>query len=380
MAKADGMSLAQLPVDRTLARVVLLMRLLGWAWMVAVVLVAVSIEPGASRPVLLGAIALITVGTGLTVLAERRGFLRTTWFAVLDGFISMSAMFAGWLAATGDFVSGGYPISWLFVVAYARNARWTLLAGVVASGVFAVAHVLMDLAGARVAGSIQLVVVALVVGWTFDALRRADRLRLVAETERAGTERALAAEREHTARLMERTAIARSLHDSVLQTLKLISANAEDPSEVRYLARVQERDLRRTISEYQSAYGDSFRARLLDASAMVEDRYRVRIEQVIRADIEMSPRLQTLIDAATEAMANAARHSGSEEIDLFAEITPDGIEVHVRDRGSGFDLEAIALSGISHSILDPVTALGGTAEVKSVPKRGTEVLLNLPPE
>lgn len=171
--------------------------------------------------------------------------------------------------------------------------------------------------------------------------------------------------------------IARQLHDSVLQTLKLISASADDADEVRYLARVQERDLRRTINEYQSPYSDSFKARLLDARATVEDRYRVEIEQVITDDAEMDHRLRAVVEAAGEAMNNAARHSGTRSIDLFAEIREGSLQVGVRDRGKGFDASRPG-SGISGSIVDRVAAVGGSTEIKSAPGRGTEVLIHLP--
>ncbi|MCZ6630435.1 MAG: ATP-binding protein, partial [Actinobacteria bacterium] len=191
-------------------------------------------------------------------------------------------------------------------------------------------------------------------------------------------EKLLAEERETATRLQERSDIARQLHDSVLQTLKLISSSAGDSGEVRYLARVQERDLRRTINEYQSSHRDSFRARLLDARASVEDRYRVEIEQVIREDTEMTPELRALIEAAAEAMANAARHSGSSTIDLYAEVRPDGVQINVRDRGRGFDAATAGSGGMAHSIIGRGTEAGGTADIKTAPNRGTDVSLFLP--
>ena len=366
------------PVNETLTRVVVLMRLLGWVWLIALVVTTMLNVEQANEAVLAGAALIATAGAGITLLAVKRGFLGEPWYAVFDGAISMLLVSAGWLADSGDFVAGGYPMSWLFIVAYATNLRWTVLASLLATGVFAILHVVMDLDPVRIVGSIQFVVIALVAGWAFDSLRQREELRLVAETERAEAEKLLAEERETATRLQERSEIARQLHDSVLQTLKLISSSAGDSGEVRYLARVQERDLRRTINEYQSPHGDSFRARLLDARASVEDRYRVEIEQVIREDTEMTTELRALIEAAAEAMANAARHSGSSTIDLYAEVRPDGVQINVRDRGRGFDSRTIGSGGMTHSIVGRVTEAGGIADIKTSPNRGTDVSLFLP--
>ena len=366
------------PVNETLTRVVVLLRLLGWFWMVALVVTTATQDTEADRVVLAVATLAATAGTGVTLLAVRRGFLGEVWYVVFDSGIVILLALAGWLADAGEFVAGGYPMSWVFIVAYATNLRWTVLASLFAAVIVAVLHTVMDLGPVRAVGSIQFVVVALVAGWAFDSLREREALRLQAEAERAEAEHLLAVELETAARLQERTEMARQLHDSVLQTLKLISSSAYDSGEVRYLARVQERGLRLTISEYQSPYQDSFRARLLDARASVEDRYRAEIEQVIRDDAEMTPGLQALVEAATEAMANAARHSGSPTIDLYAEVRPDGVQINVRDSGRGFDPKTIGTGGLAHSIVDRVTEAGGNADVKTTPGLGTDVSLFLP--
>ncbi len=92
----------------------------------------------------------------------------------------------------------------------------------------------------------------------------------------------------------------------------------------------------------------------------------------------MTSDLGALVEAASEAMANAARHSGSPTIDLYAEVRADGIQINVRDRGHGFDPETISSGGIAHSIVERVTEAGGTANIKTVPGEGTDVSLFLP--
>ena len=46
--------------------------------------------------------------------------------------------------------------------------------------------------------------------------------------------------------------------------------------------------------------------------------------------------------AAREAMANAARHSGADQVSVFVDVGEDEIAIFVRDRGSGFDPDARA--------------------------------------
>jgi signal transduction histidine kinase len=381
--KADESFVPVPPVNATLTRVVLLLRVFGWVWMLALAstvliqdLAAETQEPNAS--VLVSAMIVATLGTASMVLVSRYGFLGSGSYVALDGAATLFLLSAGWLAGASDFVAGGYPMSWLFLVAYATTLRGAVVAALVMTAAFAWLHLAMDLEMVRVVGSIQFLVVSVVGGWAFDALRHRERLRLEAEADRRQAEFLLAEQREEAARLEERTHIAGRLHDSVLQTLKLIMSNSGDAGEVRYLARVQERELRRTINECQSPHHDSFRARLLDARAEVEDSYRVEIEQVIRDDVEMTPPLSSLVAAAHEAMANAARHSGASAIDLFAEVFNDGVQVNVRDRGSGFDSGNLVTGGIVHSIIARVEEFGGTASIKSAPGFGTEVSLFMP--
>ena len=110
------------------------MRLLGWAWMVILILVAMfTAEPEPDIPILVGAMLLGTAGTGLTLVAAKRGFLGEIWYVALDGAIALLLVSAGWLAGT-DFISGGYPASWVFIVAFATNFRSTIVIGAIAAG------------------------------------------------------------------------------------------------------------------------------------------------------------------------------------------------------------------------------------------------------
>ena len=86
--------------------------------------------------------------------------------------------------------------------------------------------------------------------------------------------------------------------------------------------------------------------------------------------------------AAREAMANAAKHSGVDEVSVFVDATPERVALYVRDRGAGFDPAAVPADrrGIAHSIRGRMERVGGTAQIVSSPGEGTEVELRLPEE
>ena len=142
-------------------------------------------------------------------------------------------------------------------------------------------------------------------------------------------------ERAARIRSQERAEVAAHLHDSVLQTLALVQKRADDPRAVATLARRQERELRSWLSGAPEARPDECLADALRAAAAeVEEAHGVPVEVVIVGDHELDDRHRALVAAAREALANAVRHSGSEEpIALFMEVAGGRTEVFVRDRG-----------------------------------------------
>ncbi len=175
--------------------------------------------------------------------------------------------------------------------------------------------------------------------------------------------------------------MAAHLHDSVLQTLALIQKQADDPRMVATLARAQERDLRSWLYDDPGRTAHTLAAALRTAAAEVEDSHGVPVELVTVGDRPLGPELEALAMAAREAMVNAAKHSGTDQVDVFAEAMPDGVEVFVRDRGRGFDPSQVPLDrlGVRGSIVDRMRRHGGEAVVRSEPGEGTEIRLALKP-
>lgn len=187
-------------------------------------------------------------------------------------------------------------------------------------------------------------------------------------------------ERRRRIRSEERADMAAHLHDSVLQTLTLIQRRSTDP-EVISLARRQERDLRGWLfDDAAERPGTAFRTRLEAVAAEVEDREQVPVHVVAVGDAAVDDDIEALLGAVREAVTNAARHSATARVDVYAEATETGLDVFVRDHGCGFDPVAVPPDrrGLAESIIARMQRAGGSATIDSRPGDGTEVELHLP--
>jgi signal transduction histidine kinase len=185
---------------------------------------------------------------------------------------------------------------------------------------------------------------------------------------------------ERTARIRseERAEVAARVHDSVLQTLALIQKEAGDPKRVAALARRQERELRGWL--FGSYGAGSLSGAIEDAAAEVEELHGVRVEIASSGNAPLDDDLRALVLAAREAMANAAKFAGADEVSVYAEVDAETASVFVRDRGVGFDRAAVPPErrGLADSIEARMQRHGGSARISSKPGEGTEVELTLP--
>lgn len=179
----------------------------------------------------------------------------------------------------------------------------------------------------------------------------------------------------------QRQAVAAHLHDSVLQTLALIQRSAGDERRVRMLARQQERGLREWLAgrdgDSQGTVVEALRA----ISAAVEDEFPgdVSIEVIAVGDATLTPAAEALVQAAREALRNAARHAGGI---VRVVVDPDAdageLVVFVRDDGPGFDLTAVPRErrGVQDAIIGRMRNVGGSATIER--SDGTEITLRVP--
>ncbi|WP_412873871.1 PspC domain-containing protein [Curtobacterium poinsettiae] len=191
--------------------------------------------------------------------------------------------------------------------------------------------------------------------------------------------RDLAEERAARVRDLERAEFAAHLHDSVLQTLALIQQKAEPRSDAARLARAQERELRSWLFAEQAEPARDLGTQLRDAAVEIESEYPARID-VIAVGPARTDLPDGLVAAAREAVLNAARHAGG-TVSVYAETARDRVEISIRDRGPGFDVEQVPAGryGVRESIIGRMQRLGGLATIAPGPGHtGTEVRLTLP--
>ena len=193
-------------------------------------------------------------------------------------------------------------------------------------------------------------------------------------------------ERQARIRAEERADMAARVHDSVLQTLAMIQRSADQPQEVAKLARAQERELRSWLFEGRvpGSFGAEGAATLSagveQIEREVEAAHGVAVDAVTVGDAPLDEELRALLAAGKEATVNAAKWSGASSVSIYVEVEPKRVSMFVRDRGAGFDSEAVAddRKGIAESIRGRMQRHGGTAVIRSVPGEGTEVELSLP--
>lgn len=169
------------------------------------------------------------------------------------------------------------------------------------------------------------------------------------------------------------------LHDSVLQTLALVQKRADDPRAVAALARTQERELRAWLAGREGGH-ERLAAALEELASEVEQSHGVPVEVVVVGDRELDHRGEALVAASREAMINAAKFGGGSTVDVYAEASDDEVQVYVRDRGPGFEPDAVPADrrGVRESIVGRMDRHGGRAAIHSAPGSGTEVELTLP--
>jgi signal transduction histidine kinase len=370
-----------------------------WAsFLLTVVLAAIVplAEPGLTWLALAALGAWIGVVTWLH--AWDRPAVRWADLIVSAGFLLVAPMLAE-PGSLGEqpFLAAAYPLSTVLIWAAAAG----LLSGLAAAGVLFVPLALSrplndlpydELSAGEIAGvitgGVYYVFGAITIGLFAGTLERAaGDLRLANE--------AALAERERAARARERETMARTLHDSVLQSLALVqrrgreltSQDHVEGSEVAELVRVaeeEERALRALLRrEPEDAPEGTLPLRtLLEAAAFGISGLAVTVSTVDPVWIRASG-AEEVSAAVRQALENVARHARATGVTVFGERDGSDVAISVRDDGVGFVVDEAAMAadgklGITRSMRGRIEQVGGTMRIVSAPGRGTEVEFRLP--
>ncbi|MFD5543055.1 GAF domain-containing sensor histidine kinase [Streptomyces sp. NPDC127079] len=197
----------------------------------------------------------------------------------------------------------------------------------------------------------------------------------------------------------ERSRLAHELHDAVSQKLFSLRLTAQAA------AALVDRDPRRAKGELQQVAvlaaeaADELRAAVVELrpAALDEDgllaTLRTQVQVLDRAHTARvtfassgfralpAAQEEALLRVAQEALHNALRHSGAEQVDVTVNRRGSGAVLRVTDDGGGFDPHLTRRAG-RHlglvSMRDRADSVGGTLTVASAPGKGTTIELEVP--
>ena len=191
------------------------------------------------------------------------------------------------------------------------------------------------------------------------------------------------------ATLEERRLIACDVHDGVAQEIAFIARNVQllrlQGAEPELIDRILDgverakQESRRLIGALTVPAGQTLEQALEQAARDAARRYGATVDTHLARGIELSTRDQeAVVWIASEALANAARHSGDQRLHLVLERLQKGLRVRVRDHGVGFDPDTRSRRGSGLTSMSyRAEALGARLQIRSWQGRGTEVEFEL---
>lgn len=192
----------------------------------------------------------------------------------------------------------------------------------------------------------------------------------------------------------DRQRIGRDLHDSIIQDLfgtglqlQGLATGASDETIRVGLDEASERidetieDLRGIVAnlssvETEMSFGDVLRRQLVRLSGPYGIPVRVSVvPPELGLDTEVVESINPII---AEAVSNALRHSGADSVQVHVEQLGKRLLISVADQGSGFIFDDVTRGMGLGNLESRAVALGGETTIRSVPRVGTVVEIDLP--
>jgi PAS domain S-box-containing protein len=215
--------------------------------------------------------------------------------------------------------------------------------------------------------------------------------RLVDEIkQRKRAEEALAMKAAEDAVAVERTRLARDLHDAVTQTLFSASLVAEvlpelwrmDPEvgrssteELRQLTRGALAEMRTLLLELRPAALTQarFPDLLRQLTEALTNRARLPIALHLEGERPLPPEVQVaLYRIAQESLNNVFKYARASQVDVNLSLSPTGAYLEICDNGVGFDLATLKPTSLGMKIMsERADSIGADFHVESQPGQGT---------
>jgi PAS domain S-box-containing protein len=222
----------------------------------------------------------------------------------------------------------------------------------------------------------------------------------ITERKRAEAELSSVAKRLIDAQEQERTRIARELHDDINQQIALIAVRLgqlkhDHPNlaTVAVLSRIE--DLRKglfdvgvdiqAVSHRLHSSKLEYLGFVVAAKSFCKEFSEQQKIEIVFTQSNIPPTLPPdislcLFRVLQEALQNAAKHSGTQRIEVGLCGLPGEVELTIRDGGRGFDPQTV-ISGRGlglTSMRERVGLVKGTISISSTPTSGTEIKLRVP--
>jgi signal transduction histidine kinase len=208
---------------------------------------------------------------------------------------------------------------------------------------------------------------------------------------------------EWAAALEERQRIAAEMHDGLAQTLSYLALRIGHATDLLKEGQHQtvleqhtliegaiaqaSKEVRRSIASLQESPPprrplQDWLAEILDDFVKDGSPPATLITDLSEPLFLPSDELEQVLRVVQEALLNACRHAGAQQLHIFLDRHQDNITIIVQDNGKGFDPDKPPEDGRDHFGLSIMRAraarIGGNVAVDSAPGQGTRVFLNWP--
>ncbi len=215
---------------------------------------------------------------------------------------------------------------------------------------------------------------------------------VIAERQSRQRAEALAREVETLSATLERTRIARDIHDSLGHTLTTLDVQLEVAQELRqhdpekalqaldiakFLASQCLQDVRRALQTMRQPSFDLNQA-LLTLVEQVRQNQSLAIQLAVKLPplpVQTSHQLYCIVQ---EGLTNIQKHSGASRVTLQGQCTASHASLELTDNGQGFDPQQPQVGLGLRGMQERVQILGGELQILTTPGQGTQIRVTIP--